>query len=433
MTTSISTNADADRDDRRQRLVVCRECDWVVALPHRALGQRAECPRCHHHLTGAAQRDTQQPLAWALATLIVLALVFVFPFLGFSTRGVGHVMSFIDTVHALSADDYGLIAALLMATTVVFPGIYLASLAYIAIAAQWRLALPRRIALARVMRPIEPWMMSDVFIVGVLVSLIKIISLADIHMHGGFVAFCLYSALLLRTTTLIDWTALWDRLVPRPALPAHIRSAATGRSQALIACGGCDTPYVRAEHEHCPRCGKKARAPHIDRVQMTAALLLTATVLYIPANLYPVLVTVQLGTAQPQTIAAGVLHLAAHGDWPIALVIFLASIVVPIAKILALAWLCIATRRPQAEASLGRTRLFRITEKIGRWSMIDVFVVAVLATLVQAGSLMSIQPGLGVVAFAAVVILTMIAAHTFDTRLLWPTHSTHSTPEQNTC
>ncbi|KEZ79233.1 paraquat-inducible protein A [Salinisphaera hydrothermalis] len=402
------------------RLALCRECDWVSRLPPRRPGQQAHCPRCGHHLTGVAQRDAQAPMAWAIAALIALGLVFVFPFLGFSTHGVGHVMNFGDTVSALIGDDYGALAAVLLATTVGFPGVYLAALIYLCIAAgRNRRPLPGVVPLARLLRPLEPWMMSDVFIVGVLVSLIKIVSLADIHIRASFVAFCVYSLLLLRTLTLIDWTALWDAVAPVPAPGRDIRSGATGRSQSLVACAACDTPFVANRHHRCPRCGKRHHVFRVDRIQLTWALLVTSALLYIPANIYPVLSTITLGNAQPQTIAGGVLHLAEAGDWPIAAVIFVASIVVPISKIVALGWLCIAAQgRPGA--SLSRTRAYRLTEKIGRWSMIDVFVVAVLATLVQAGALMSIEPGRGAVAFAGVVILTMIAALTFDTRLLWP-------------
>lgn len=422
MTTSISTSDKSDVETpttARLRAVVCRECDWVAALPQRAEGQRASCPRCGHHLTEAAQRDAQKPLAWAIATLVALGLVFCFSFLSFSAYGVGHVMAFGDTWHALTADDYGTLAVVMLAFTAAFPALYLSVLIYLCSAIQLGRPLPAQVALARTLRPLEPWMMSDVFIVGVLVALIKIVSLASIQVHTGFIAFCVFSVCMLRTCQLIDWTSLWDRLAPPAPVSGAIRTGMSARAQGLVACRGCDTAFSADRGPSCPRCGKRHRLHRIDRIQLTWALLATATLAYIPANLYPVLQTTQLGHADPQTIAAGVLHLLHAGDWPIAAIIFIASIVVPISKIVALAWLCIAARRPYPAASHARMRLFRITEKIGRWSMIDVFVVATLATLVQAGSLMSIAPGPGVIAFGLVVIVTMIAAHTFDTRLLW--------------
>lgn len=410
--------SDATRGAPR-RLVLCGQCDWLVRLPARAPGQRACCPRCHHHLTGPAQPDARVPLAWAIATLISLGLVFAFPFLGFSSYGISYVMSFADTLGALGADHYGTLAALLLFTTILCPGLYLVSLIYLCIGASRNRGLPGAAILARALRPLEPWMMSDVFIVGVLVSLIKIVSLANIHIHTSFIAFCAYSLLLLHTLTLIDWVAIWDAIIP-PAEPPHLaQPGASGHSQSLVACPACDTAFTAGRHPHCPRCGRRYHVFRINRIQLTWALLAAATILYIPANAYPVMYTVTLGQMQPQTIAAGVLYLAHSGDWPIAAVIFVASIMVPISKIVSLSWLCIAANK-RPSASLARTRLYRITEKIGRWSMIDVFVVAVLATLVQAGDLMSIQPGPGALAFAGVVVLTMIAALTFDSRLLWP-------------
>lgn len=403
------------------RVVLCSECDWLVHLPERGPGESAHCPRCHHHVAEASQHDAQRPLAWAIASLVMLALVFAFPFLGFSVSGISHVMDFADAARALVTYQYGELAFVLLATTVGLPALYLCALIYICSGLQLGRRWPGSVAIARLLRPLEPWMMSDVFIVGVLVSLIKIMSLADIHIRLSFVAFCIYSVMLIRTLTLVDWTSLWDAIAPAPSLDgARVKRGASGRSQGIIACRACNTPFAINRGHHCPRCGKRHHAHFVDRLQLTWALLALAALLFIPANIYPVLYTVQLGNPQPQTIAAGVLGLIHHGDWPIALVIFAASIVVPLSKILALAWLCVQARSGDSSRSFIRTRLYRITEKIGRWSMIDVFVVSILGALVQAGSLMSIKPGVGAVPFAGVVIVTMIAALTFDTRLLWP-------------
>jgi len=365
----------------------------------------------------------QRPLAWALAALIMLGLVFAFDFLSFSTQGIGHTMSFIDAARSLLGYHYPSLAVLLLGTTVVLPGLYLSSLVYLCAGIRRGHRLPGAMVIARTLRPLEPWMMSDVFIVGVLVSLIKIVSLAQIHIGPSFVAFCIYALLLLRTLTLIDWVSLWDGIAPQPDINRGIQPGRTGRSQQLMACHACDTPFPDHSPYRCPRCSKRHFSAGFDRLQLTWALLLTATILYIPANIYPILSTRTLGQPDPQTIIGGVVHLAEAGSWPIALVIFVASIVVPISKILALAWLCRVARNdgPPSGRSEGRRqmRLYRITEKIGRWSMIDVFVVAVLGALVQAGALMSIHPGPAALSFAAVVIVTMVAALTFDTRRLW--------------
>ncbi|MES1926367.1 paraquat-inducible protein A [Salinisphaera sp. T31B1] len=407
----------------RGRVVLCRQCDQLMILPARAPGESAHCHRCHHHVAAAAQRDVQITLSWAIAAALMLGLVFCFDFLSFSTRGIGHTMSFIDAARSLLGYDYPSLAALLLATTVGLPGLYLAALIYLCAGARPDRRLPGAIALARLLRPLEPWLMSDVFIVGVLVALIKIVSLADIQIGPSFVAFCIYSLLLIRTFSLVDWVTLWDAIAPHPVLASDFGRALdfhrSGRSQQLMVCHACDTPFAINPAHRCPRCGKRHLAHGVDRTQLTWALLATAVILYIPANVYPILSTVTLGESEPQTIIGGVVHLAAAGSWPIALVIFVASVVVPISKIIALAWLCVAARRGRQRNALERTRLYRVTEKIGRWSMIDVFVVAILGSLVQAGALMAIHPGPAALSFAAVVVITMIAALTFDTRLLW--------------
>ncbi len=405
------------------RVLLCRQCDQLMTLPTRAPDQSAHCSRCHHHVAPAAQRDIQKTLAWALAAAIMLALVFAFDFLSFSTRGIGHTMSFVDAAGSLLDYDYPSLAVLLLATTVGLPAFYLVALIYLCVGVRAGAHLPGAVALARMLRPLEPWLMSDVFIVGVLVALIKIVSLADIHIGPSFVAFCVYSLLLIRTFSLVDWITLWDGIAPHPVSSRDfgrtLNYRLSGRRQALMVCHACDTPFAINHAHRCPRCGKRHVSHGVDRLQLTWALLVAALILYIPANVYPILSTVTLGDAEPQTIIGGVVGLVAHGSWPIALVIFVASIVVPISKIVAIAWLCLAAQYGWYANALDKTRLYRITEKIGRWSMIDVFVVAILGSLVQAGALMAIHPGPAALSFAAVVVLTMVAALTFDTRLLW--------------
>jgi paraquat-inducible protein A len=148
-------------------------------------------------------------------------------------------------------------------------------------------------------------------------------------------------------------------------------------------------------------------------------LVIAAFIFYIPANLLPVTITTYLGSTHSDTILSGVIYFMRTGSWGIALIIFVASIVVPIAKLIILCGLLLSVRRRSNWRPRERTKLYRITEVVGRWSMLDVFVVTVLVALVRLGYLATIEAGSGVVYFAAVVVLTMIAAMTFDPRLIW--------------
>ncbi len=171
--------------------------------------------------------------------------------------------------------------------------------------------------------------------------------------------------------------------------------------------------------ELCPRCGSHLHLRLPNSLARTWALLLTAMLLYIPANVLPVMRTSYLGSESADTIMSGVVYFLAHGDWPLALVIFTASVLVPLLKVMALIYLLLSVQRRSAIRARERTVLYRVTELIGRWSMVDVFVVAVLAALVQMGNLATIYPGAGATAFAGVVVLTMLAARSFDPRLIW--------------
>jgi paraquat-inducible protein A len=169
----------------------------------------------------------------------------------------------------------------------------------------------------------------------------------------------------------------------------------------------------------CPRCGARLHPRRPNSVPRAWALVIAAFIFYIPANVLPVTVTTYLGSTHADTILSGVLYFMRTGSWGIALIIFVASIVVPIVKLIVLSGLLLSVQRRSRWRPRERARLYRITEVVGRWSMLDVFVVTVLVALVRLGYLTSIEAGPGIVYFAAVVVMTMIAAMTFDPRLIW--------------
>ena len=194
--------------------------------------------------------------------------------------------------------------------------------------------------------------------------------------------------------------------------------APTAAARNLAVCHLC-CKLAPAELHHCPRCQSALHLRKPDSIQRTLALLVTACLLYIPANLYPIMITEQLGAAEGSTILGGVILLMHHGAVLVALVIFLFSVMVPIGKLISLFYLVWTVRRHSPISPRQRTVLYQITEFVGNWSMVDVFVVAILVALVHLGGLLSIRPGIAAVCFAGVVIVTMIAAESFDPRLIW--------------
>ncbi|MFL3654524.1 MAG: paraquat-inducible protein A [Halioglobus sp.] len=193
---------------------------------------------------------------------------------------------------------------------------------------------------------------------------------------------------------------------------------ATAAKSHLAACHMC-LKLASADVHQCPRCGSAMHLRKHDSLQRTLALLITACLLYIPANLYPIMYTDSLGSAEASTIMGGVVLLINLGSAPVALVIFIFSVMVPSAKLMAMFYLVWSVQRQSPIDRRKRSTLYRITEFVGKWSMVDIFVVTILVALVQLGGLLTIQPGIAALLFAGVVTITMIAAENFDSRLIW--------------
>lgn len=198
--------------------------------------------------------------------------------------------------------------------------------------------------------------------------------------------------------------------------------ALTAVEAGLISCGTCrllTRPASTTEAGCCPRCGSRLVSRKPRSVEYTWALVIAAAICYIPANALPVLTTTALGADESDTIISGVIYLYASGSWPLALIVLVASVMVPLGKLFALAYLLITVKRRSVKGTHDRTRIFYLVEFVGRWSMLDVFVTAFLVALIQLKPLMSVEPGPGVIFFMAVVVLTMLAAQSFDPRLIW--------------
>lgn len=198
----------------------------------------------------------------------------------------------------------------------------------------------------------------------------------------------------------------------------------TALKASLVSCHDCHlVSKVPRSHVEtamvCPRCGATLHQRKPNSISRTWALVIAAYVFYIPANLLPITTVVSLGKAQSDTIMSGVIYFIASGMWPIALVIFIASVFVPLLKLLILTFLLVSVQRKSNWRPKERTQLYRIVEVVGRWSMLDIYVVTILVALVKLGALATIDAGPGAVFFAAVVVITIFAAMSFDPRLIW--------------
>jgi paraquat-inducible protein A len=201
-----------------------------------------------------------------------------------------------------------------------------------------------------------------------------------------------------------------------------LSAAATAIAASCARCHDCGLLSRLPAGAHEAECGRCGGALHFRKprsLERTWAFVIAATLCYLPANVLPVMTVISLGKRQSDTIMSGVVYLITHHMWPLALVIFVASVFVPLMKLAILVFLLVSVRRRSKWRPVDRTRLYRLTETIGRWSMVDIYVVTILVALVRLGNLATIEAGMGAVFFGAVVVLTIFAAESFDPRLIW--------------
>ena len=265
--------------------------------------------------------------------------------------------------------------------------------------------------------------MVEVFVFGVFVAYVKLGDVVKIGVEDGLFALLALTFVIIWADSGLDHQAVWDRLDQRvdttkdPAAPAASSMHPPPGAAGCEVCGLVSVP--RHDDPQCPRCGAALHARKPDSVSRTWALVIAAAVLYVPANYYPVLTVMQLGAGEPSTILGGVQELVASRMYPLAALVFFASIAVPMLKLVGLTIMLVATQTGRSGWLRDRTRLYYIVRWIGRWSMIDIFMEALLGALVRFGTVITIEPGIGAVAFCAVVILTIFAAETFDPRVMW--------------
>jgi paraquat-inducible protein A len=265
--------------------------------------------------------------------------------------------------------------------------------------------------------------MVEVYLLGFFVAYSKLIDLARVHVELAGYALAALMLVMALIDEVLDPTRLWEQMAPpaSAAPPPEIAQGGASQSSALglIGCLCCGLLCEGAPGAPCPRCGSRLHARKRQSFWRSLALVLAAVLLYIPANLLPIMTVDYYGQGIPNTILSGVEELAASGMWPLAILVFFASITVPVLKLLGLGVLLASTRGGATRRLLDRARLYRLIDAIGRWSMIDVFMLSILVGVVQLGLLATVTPGAGAVAFAGVVILTMLASQSFDPRLMW--------------
>jgi paraquat-inducible protein A len=437
-------------------LLACPDCGLWQRCAGVPAGYHAECHRCRKVLARPTSHGLDASLALVASALLLWIPACFEPFLRVSADGAVRLSALTSGVTDLWVGGYPSLAVVVAAFSIVIPWAYLLLLTSVLAGMRLRraqtpapdegpspLGILYRWALA-----LRPWAMIEVYLLGACVAYSRIEKVAVASV--GIAGWCLMGAAMLMflADVALDDAAIWHALPfrrskvqaaptvgaptaptaaaptaaapPRPASAPSSAPATSARGGLRPTCTVCDLAAPAARPgDRCPRCHARLAIRKPKAIARTWALVLCGFLLFIPANLLPVLTIEQFGRSQPSTILGGVIELVHYGLWPLAAIVFMASIFIPLAKLCGLSWNLFLTQRGSARFLVGRTRLHRAIEHVGRWSNIDVFMVSILVALVQFGELTRVRVQNGMIAFAAVVIVTMIASKCFDSRLMW--------------
>jgi len=412
------THADEVAPGMMRRIVACHECDALQTLDAGLKrGEVALCAHCRAVLFRYLPPNAvDRSLALHLAALILFLTANLFPLLRLRLGGMETADKLMSGPEALWAAGHPALAALVFLTSFLFPMATMLGALYLLLPAWRGRRAPALGPVYRLVRRLMPWSMVGVFMLGVIVAAVKLMDMASLEFGIAMAAFAALLPVLVVARMHFNSELFWPSQREISGFGGRSPRGKAGR-HGLLHCPACS--YLTPPAERCPRCGQKLSMRKADSLNRTWALLVTGVMLFIPANLFPVMTIERLGREEASTILGGVGQLVNEGMWGIALIVFFASLVVPVSKFVAMGFLLGSVHRRSAWRPADRTRLHRITEMIGAWSMVDVYVIALLTSLVDFGALARIRPDIGAGFFAATVVVTMLAARSFDSRLLW--------------
>lgn len=406
----------------RQPLIECEHCASIYRRHQLEPGETANCARCGATLWRYSGLTLSNWLALAIAALIVFGVANAYPVASMSVQGMVQQASLLDAIFITWRQDHWVVAIMTGMAGFALPMLQLSVLLWVVgPLSRGREPLGFRTAM-RLLGFLRPWCMVPVFLLGVLVAVVKLAGMAAVTPGIGLVAFGILTILLTMLGRLSPHV-LWRYAESVGVVPVHIPQ--TAPDTVLTGCHVCGQVQglPRAadpeEHHHCVRCDALVHFRKPDHLARTWALLLAAVVFYIPANVLPVMQVRSVLGDSAHTILGGVVELWDMGSWDIALIVFIASVAVPLTKLLALMLLLLTEQWRSTTNLRPRTRLYQMVEFIGQWSMLDVFVVILLAALADFQGLMEISAGAGAAAFGLTVILTMLSAMSFDLRRSW--------------
>ncbi|OMQ27338.1 membrane integrity lipid transport subunit YebS [Serratia oryzae] len=395
---------------RHQR---CGECDLLFTLPSLSKNQAAYCPRCNAKAIPGRDWSMTRLTAMAIAMLLLMPFAFTEPLISIRLLGTRIDASLLEGIWQMSSQGDPITASMVAFCTLGAPLTLTLSLLYLRFG--HALGMNLRPVLLMLER-LKEWLMLDIYLIGMAVAAIKVREYADVQAGSALIAYLSLTLLSILTLIHLNLEQLWDRYYPQ--------EQPEGKPEVLHACLSCHFTGYPDERARCPRCHIPMYRRQPYSLQKTWAALIAAIILLIPANLLPISIVYANGVRMEDTIFSGVVSLATSGNLPIAAIVFIASVLVPFTKIMVLLTLLFSIHLKTSHSLKTRIRLLRLVAWVGRWSMLDLFVIALMMSLVNRDQLLSFTMGPAAFYFGSAVILTILAVQWLDSRLIWDAHAT---------
>lgn len=415
-----------------QSFTACPDCDLLVSFTEPQAGYSVVCPRCGRVIHKKTEGSIAKTLALSIAGLLMYLPAITLPLMTFKSFGFSDSANILESILNFYRNDYYFVAAMVLLSAVVFPLVLLTGSFFISLQLHRRRYPPFLARIFRLYEHLEEWAMVEVYLLGIMITVIKMGHTSEIQYDSGIFCFTALVVITLAIYTVIDRDLFWQTIEnggtgKKSEDLADYRPETGPLSAAergLILCHICHkiAPSALAG-KGCPRCGELLHSRIPQSFPRTWALIITSAIFLAPANLLPIMRVDFLGVPDRSTIMDGIVYFFHNGSYLIGLIIFAASILVPVFKIVGLAILLSARRPCNVRLLKQKTRMYRFIAFIGRWSMLDIFVIALLTVLVDYGFLTSVHTAPAATYFCIVVASTMFAAITFDPRIMWDTCS----------
>ncbi|MBV7296867.1 PqiA/YebS family transporter subunit [Enterovibrio paralichthyis] len=396
----------------------CASCDLLLHKVPVAKGFSARCPDCGSRVVKNSTLSLSGELAIAIAAFILFFPAQLLPLVTIDLFGVPLSTS-VTSGAVILLDSFPFVGALVIFSTAIAPFAYLLSILLANLALHFHHARSLYYV-TYAMKFLRHWVMIDVFLVSLAVAGFKVTEIAELSVGSGLFSFVVLQVLIAVLLSRVSPKKYWDAFSDSSE-DVKLSSGAAEVDDAVISCKHCGLTQ-NSENHHCHRCGAKLEKRIYQSIQKTWASLIAATVFVFPANLYPISILLSNGKRFEDTIFSGVASLIKQGMYGIAIIIFTASIIVPVAKIVFLGYILICIQFKVDSGRAQRMKIYRFVQWIGKWSMMDLCVIAIMVSLIDRGNLLDFTPGPGAIAFGLVVVLTMIAAESLDSRLIWDKH-----------